>query len=110
MNNNKTFKVRFLLDEALQRRLHHWCDITVDITLGGVADSDADRKKKSKDRLKDSYEMLKVHTTVFLCNGLSVFISLSVVHPPLPQESWKMAFSWAFISRSWCECPSNPIS
>lgn len=76
----------------------------------GVTSSSSPQREEEEERgQKDGYETIEVHDCLsFHKNGLSVFISLSVL--PLPQESWKMAFSWAFISRSWCECPSKPIS
>lgn len=115
MDYIETFRERLLQDEALQRSLHRQRDVITDVfvfvtTLRSLTRTER-RKERGKDGKKDSYEM---KYTVPPYNGLSVrpsvFISLSVFQLPLPQESWKMAFSWAFISRSWCECPSKPIS
>lgn len=116
MDNIETFRERLLQDEALQRSLHHQRDVVADAfafmtTLRSLMQTER-RKERRKNRKKDSYEL---RHTVPPYNGLSLRLSLSSSASQsfnfhFLQESWKMAFSWAFMSRSWCECPSKPIS
>lgn len=97
MDNNETFRERLL---RMKRYNGYIIDISHD-HAEEVAETDADTKKNKERQKKNIYRRLSVR--------LSVSIRLSVLHLPPPQDSWKMAFSWAFISRSWCECPSKPI-